>query len=617
MEQLAYTVRDAEETYLVPYWSAGFFHIDPSGELMVSPRREAGATASLAALVRELRASHHGPLLLRFPEILETRLGELHQAFTGAMTKYHYQGGYQGVYPVKVNQHREVVETIAEAGRRYSFGLEAGSRAELALVLAQELDPAALITTNGFKDEEFIRLALLAQGMGRNLVLTLEKFAELEAVLKIAAELGVKPQLGLRYKLHARGSGQWAASGGERAKFGLSTPEILRVIDILGPLGMLDSLVMLHTHIGSQITDIRRIKSAVREAAQTYVQLRKLGAQMNYLNLGGGLAVDYDGSQTVFYASANYTLSEYAEDLVYVVAEVTKAGGEPHPTLVTESGRALTAYHTVHVVPVIDVIRVPGEHPVQVPAGAHPLVGDLAEGESRLSLKNYSETYHDAIEDRETLETLYNLGLVSLHDRALAEEIFYRIARRIQSLIKELGYVPDEFESLPVLLADQLVGNFSVFHSLPDAWAIDQLFPIVPLAGLNRRPNRETILVDISCDSDGKISHYIDLRDVRSTLPLPPQRAGEPLELGIFLTGAYQEALASEHNLFGAIAEISLRLGQGSEPQWLPKDPAARLLRRVGYRELTPWLPDPQHPLAPAFREAHRRLVEGTTYLGD
>jgi arginine decarboxylase len=284
---------------------------------------------------------------------------------------------------------------------------------------------------------------------------------------------------------------------------------------------------------------------------------------------------------------------------------------------VTESGRALTAYHTVHVVPVIDVIRVPGENPVKVPSEAHPLVGDLAEGESRLSLKNYSETYHDAIEDRETLETLYSLGLVSLHDRALAEEIFYRIARRIQSLIKELGYVPDEFESLPVLLADQLIGNFSVFHSLPDAWAIDQLFPIVPLAGLNRRPNREAILVDISCDSDGKISHYIDLRDVRSTLPLPPQRAGEPLELGIFLTGAYQEALASEHNLFGAIAEISLRLGQGSEPQWLPKDPAARLLRRVGYRELTPWLPDPQHPLAPAFLEAHRRLVEGTTYLGD
>ncbi|BBL82928.1 biosynthetic arginine decarboxylase [Thermus thermophilus] len=624
-----FTLKDAEELYLVPHWSGGFFRVGEKGDLEVTPLGPKGPAASLLEIVEALRDEGRPlPLVLRFPQILEARVRDLNEAFLEAMAKYGYQGTYRGVYPVKVNQRRLVLETVARAGRPYHLGLEAGSKPELALILAQDLSEEALITTNGFKDDDFVRLALMGKKLGRNVVITLEKFAELFRVLRLSKELGVKPLLGIRYKLKAKGAGQWEASGGENAKFGLTTPEIVRAVEVLREEGLLDALVMLHAHIGSQVTDIRRIKAAVREAAQTYVQLRKLGAPLRYLNLGGGLAVDYDGSKTNFYASANYTLSEYAENLVYVTKEVVEAQGEPHPILVTESGRAITAYHEVLVLQVIDVIAPPGEaRPSPPPPEAHPLVKELWESLQSLSPKNFQEVYHDAFADKETLQTLYDLGLVSLRDRALAEEIFYHIARRVQAIAQNLPYVPDELEDLEKLLADKLVCNFSVFQSLPDAWAIHQLFPVVPLSRLLEPPTRKATLVDISCDSDGKIDRFIDLHDVRQTLPVHPVRPGEPYYLGVFLVGAYQDVLGSNHNLFGQVGEAHVRVEEEgfAIERFVGGETAERVIEKMGFtaRELMLGVERlvRRSPLSPAekgvFLERYARELQGYTYLED
>ncbi|TFU27734.1 biosynthetic arginine decarboxylase [Thermus tengchongensis] len=624
-----FSPKEAEEIYLVPYWGAGFFRVGRDGELEVTPLGPEGPAASLLEIVETLRDEGRPlPLVLRFPQILEARVRELNEAFRRAMEKYSYHGGYRGVYPVKVNQRRLVLETVAKAGRPYHYGLEAGSKAELALILAQDLSPEALITTNGFKDDDFIRLALMGRKLSRNVVITLEKFAELPRVIRISKELGVRPKLGIRYKLKAKGAGQWEASGGENAKFGLTTPEIIRAVEILKEEGLLDTLVMVHAHIGSQVTDIRRIKAMVREAAQTYVQLRKLGAPIQYLNLGGGLAVDYDGSKTNFYASANYTLPEYAEDLVYVTKEVVEAQGEPHPTLVTESGRAVTAYHEVLVLEVIDVITPPGEaRPSPPPAEAHPLVKELWESLETLSPKNFREVYHDAFADKETLQTLYDLGLVSLRDRALAEEIFYHIARKVYAIVKELPYAPDEFEDLEKLLADKLVCNFSIFQSLPDAWAIHQLFPIVPLSRLNEPPTRQATLVDISCDSDGKIDRFIDLHDVRQSLPVHPIRPGEDYYLGVFLVGGYQDVLGSNHNLFGQVGEAHVVVDEEgfAIERFVPGETAEKVIEKMGFtaRELFLGVERlvRQSRLSPvekgAFLERYMRELQGYTYLED
>ena len=624
-----FTLKDAEELYLVPHWSGGFFRVGEKGDLEVTPLGPKGPAASLLEIVEALRDEGRPlPLVLRFPQILEARVRDLNEAFLEAMAKYGYQGTYRGVYPVKVNQRRLVLETVARAGRPYHLGLEAGSKPELALILAQDLSEEALITTNGFKDDDFVRLALMGRKLGRNVVITLEKFAELFRVLRLSKELGVKPLLGIRYKLKAKGAGQWEASGGENAKFGLTTPEIVRAVEVLQEEGLLDALVMLHAHIGSPVTDIRRIKAAVREAAQTYVQLRKLGAPLRYLNLGGGLAVDYDGSKTNFYASANYTLSEYAENLVYVTKEVVEAQGEPHPILVTESGRAITAYHEVLVLQVIDVIAPPGEaRPSPPPPEAHPLVKELWESLQSLSPKNFQEVYHDAFADKETLQTLYDLGLVSLRDRALAEEIFYHIARRVQTIAQNLPYVPDELEDLEKLLADKLVCNFSVFQSLPDAWAIHQLFPVVPLSRLLEPPTRRATLVDISCDSDGKMDRFIDLHDVRQTLPVHPVRPGEPYYLGVFLVGAYQDVLGSNHNLFGQVGEAHVRVEEEgfAIERFVGGETAERVIEKMGFtaRELMLGVERlvRQSRLSPvekgAFLERYARELQGYTYLED
>jgi arginine decarboxylase len=623
-----YTAKDAEETYLVPHWAAGFFRVGEDGHLEVTPEGNGGPSASLFEIVTDLRDEGRPlPVMLRFPQILEARVVELNEAFRRAIHKYNYRGSYQGLFPVKVNQRRMVVETIARAGKPYAHGLEAGSKAELALILAQDLHKDALIACNGFKDDDFIRLALMGKKLGKNVIITLEKFAELGRVMRIARELGVEPSIGIRYKLKSKGSGQWEESGGEAAKFGLTTPEIMKAVELLAGAGMLGTISMLHSHIGSQVTDIRRIKQAVREIAQTYVQLRKLGAPVRYLNLGGGLAVDYDGSKTAFYASANYSLSEYAEDLVYVTKEICDGHGEPHPTLVTESGRAVTAYHSVLVLEVVDTIKPPGEEKVEEPEDVHPVVKDMFDLARSISAKNYREVYHDAFSNKDTLQNLYDLGLISLRDRALAESLFYQIARKTLKFALEFDYPADELEDLQKMLADKLVCNFSLFQSLPDSWAIKQLFPIVPLSRLDERPTREATLVDITCDSDGKFDRFIDLHDVRNTLPVHEIRAGEPYYLGVFLTGAYQDVLGMSHNLFGRTGEAHVTVdAEGYEiERFVMGEKARRVIERMGYEEgelaeaveklvrssrLTP-------AEKGAFMEQYARELVGYTYLED
>ncbi|WP_027891570.1 biosynthetic arginine decarboxylase [Calidithermus chliarophilus] len=629
MEKLKrYTAKDAEETYLVPHWAAGFFRVGEDGHLEVTPEGPGGPSASLYEIVTDLRDEGRPlPVMLRFPQILEARVVELNEAFRRAIQKYNYKASYQGLFPVKVNQRRMVVETIAKAGKPYAHGLEAGSKAELALILAQDLHKDALIACNGFKDDDFIRLALMGRKLGRNVVITLEKFAELGRVMRIAKQLDVEPQIGIRYKLKTKGSGQWEESGGESAKFGLTTPEIMKVIDMLAEAGMLGTIAMLHSHIGSQVTDIRRIKQAVREIAQTYVQLRKLGAPVRYLNLGGGLAVDYDGSKTAFYASANYSLSEYAEDLVYVTKEICDGHGEPHPTLVTESGRAITAYHSVLVLEVVDTIRPPGEEKVEEPKDVHPVVKDMFDLARSISAKNYREVYHDAFSNKDTLQNLYDLGLISLRDRALAESLFYQIARKTLKFALELDYPADELEDLQKMLADKLVCNFSLFQSLPDSWAIKQLFPIVPLSRLDERPTREATLVDITCDSDGKFDRFIDLHDVRDTLPVHEIRPGEAYYLGVFLTGAYQDVLAMNHNLFGRIGEAHVTVdAEGYEiERFVSGEKARRVIEKMGYEdgELAEAVEKlvRSSKLTPAekgaFMEQYARELVGYTYLED
>ena len=588
MKTTRFTPSDAAELYGIPNWSSGFFHVSEAGEIEVTP--SPGLSATLGEIVAELVARGESlPVILRFPQVIAARVRQLNEAFRYAMREYGYGGRYQGVFPIKVNQRRMVVETVAAAGYEYAHGLEAGSKAELALCLAQELHPDALLCCNGFKDDGFIKLALWGRSVGKNVVITLEKFSELERVLRISRELGVKPAFGVRFKLHARGSGQWEESGGDQAKFGLNAGELLQVVEKLKQEDMLDSLVMLHTHIGSQITDIRRVKLAVREATQVYSDIVDEGVPLKYLNVGGGLGVDYDGSKTSFYASMNYTMQEYAADVVYTVQEVCRGNGVAEPIIVSESGRALSAHHAVLIVPVIDVTGptrgsqfIPGAAPDQ-----HQVVTDLEGILEGINARNYREMYNDAAADKETLHNLFDLGYLTLRDRARGEALFNATLQKLAKLVIGLPYVPDELEDLPKVLADKYICNFSVFQSLPDNWAIQALFPIAPIGRLNERPTRQGTLVDITCDSDGKIEKFIDLRDVKTTLPLH-EPDGNTYYLGIFLMGAYQDVLGSAHNLFGKVSEAHVSARPGGKHTidlFVRGQKARRLIEGMGYEE--------------------------------
>ena len=622
---------DATDLYGVDAWSSGYLRVGDDGALRV---RVGDAEASLPEILTALeRDGRPRPIIVRFPQILEDRLARVNGAFAAVIEEAGYRAGYQGVYPIKVNQRRVVVETLAESGARWRTGLEAGSKAELALILVQDTHPDALIQCNGFKDDDFVRLALWGRKLGKNVTLTLEKVGELDRVLRIAHELGVEPAIGVRFKLHARGSGAWESSGGDDAKFGLTAGELLAVAERLQREGLGHALAMLHTHVGSQITDVRKIRVAVREAAQVYVELAKRGVAPRYLNLGGGLAVDYDGSKTTFHASANYGLREYAEALVYTVQEVCDEAEAPHPTLVTESGRALTAHHAVAVAEVIDAIGRTRD-PVPLPAlpdEPHGLIADLHELLEDVTVKTYRQAYNEAVSIKDTMHQLFDLGYLSLAERAHVERLYNQLLQRVAKVIAGLDYVPEEFEDLSRWLADTYVVNFSLFQTLPDHWAIQALFPIMPLARLDERPTRRATLADISCDSDGKIAKFVDLRDVAATLPLHDLRPGEPYLLGFFLTGAYQDVLANAHNLFGRMAEAHVRLtGDGGFEieRFVPGQKARRVLDNMGYEtdELLGWLDEEiaeaeraGTPLggdeAEALRELYGYELVGYTYL--
>lgn len=547
-----WTTTDASELYEVPRWGKGYFSVNRRGHVAVHPTRDPNLAIDLKELVDRLQLRGLDlPILVRFNGILKDRLREIHDAFAQAIREHDYRGRYICVYPIKVNQQRHVVEQVIHYGRVYGFGLEAGSKPEMLAVVAMT-DADTPIICNGFKDAEFIEMAMLAQKMGRKVIPVVEKYTELGLILKYAQKVGVRPQIGMRIKLAARGSGRWQSSGGWRSKFGLTVSEILHAVDELKERGMLDCFKLLHFHLGSQITNIRHVKTAVTEAARAYADLVKRGAGLEYLDVGGGLGVDYDGSQTNFESSVNYSLSEYAADVVHHVQAVCEEAGVPHPTIISESGRAVAAYHACLVFGVLGVAGQGNgdENLLELPPDAEQPLHDLVDTYKGVTARNVLESFHDAQQAMDVAMTLFSTGYLSLDQRARAENLFWAICRKIKRLTEQLDYVPEELEGLDTLLSDTYFCNFSLFQSMPDSWAIKQLFPVMPIHRLDERPTRHAVLGDITCDSDGKIDQFIDRRDVKRTLRLHPFD-GQPYYLAAFLIGAYQEILGDLHNLFG------------------------------------------------------------------
>jgi arginine decarboxylase len=551
-ELRAWTVKDSADLYNISGWGRDFFGVNEAGRVEVTPAGQGSTRIDLKELVDDLRSRGLNlPILIRFSDILKTRVEELFGAFRQAIAENDYKGTYRGVYPIKVNQQRHVVEELVEYGRPFNLGIEAGSKPELLVALALQDNPDALILCNGYKDRAYIETALLAQKLGRQVVIVVDRMAEVDTIIAAASDLDVRPVIGVRARLATKGAGKWVESTGDRSKFGLTSAELVSAVTRLESVGMLDCLQLLHFHIGSQITAIRAIKDALREASRIFVELYRLGAPMRLIDCGGGLGVDYDGSQTNFHSSVNYTLQEYAADVVSQIAEACNAKGVPHPDIVTESGRALVAHHSVLVFNVLGVNEMlVGQVPESTGAGDHRTIQQLDETYRGISRKNFQEAYHDALQLKEEAVTAFNLGILDLKDRARVEELFWAICERILKIVRDLPYVPDDLEGLEKSLSDTYYCNFSLFQSLPDHWAVRQLFPTLPIVRLNEQPSRRAILADVTCDSDGKMDEFIDLRDVKSSLELH-RINGESYYIGAFLVGAYQEILGDLHNLFG------------------------------------------------------------------
>ena len=564
---LRWTTVDAAEMYEVPRWGNGYFSVSDSGHVLVHPDRDKSKAVDLKELVERLQLRGLDvPVLLRFNGIIKDRLRQLHTAFSDAIREHSYQGSYACVYPIKVNQQREVVEKVVEYGREFGFGLEAGSKPELLAVVAMT-EAQTPIICNGFKDAEFIEMALLAQKVGRHVIPVVEKYTELDLILKYAERLGVRPQIGMRVKLAARGAGRWQSSGGYRSKFGLRANEILTALEELKKRGMEDCFTLLHFHLGSQITNIRQVKAAMNEASRVYAELVHRGAGLKYMDVGGGLGVDYDGSQTNFESSMNYTLEEYARDVVYSIQSVCDDVGVPHPNIISESGRAISAFHSVLVFSVLGVSQQGTESSpdsLSPAEDASQPIHELYQTYRGLNQRNALEGYHDAQQAIDTVMTLFNTGHMPLDERCLGENIYFAICNKIWDLTQSMDYVPEELERLDRMLSDNYFCNFSLFQSIPDSWAIKQLFPVMPIHKLTQVPTRHAVLSDITCDSDGKIDQFIDRRDVRRTLMLHDFK-GAPYYLGIFLIGAYQEILGDLHNLFGDTNAVHVDLSDTGE----------------------------------------------------
>lgn len=559
-----------QSPYGVDEWGAGYFTISPTGHLLVCPFGN-GRAADLLEVVRQSTGQGLSlPLLVRFPQILHTQLQRLYSCFDQAIREFGYQRPYRSVYPLKVNPLQPVVQSLVRAGRPHAFGLEVGSKPELAIALAQPLPPGAWICVNGFKDEQVLELATAASGSDPNVVVVVERLREIPLIVAETRRQGRTPTLGLRCRLYRRGSGRWEASGGETAKFGLASSELLYAVDTLKQEGLLEHLKVLHYHIGSQITSVRRIKDAVKEAARIYAKLYRRGAPLTTLNVGGGLGIDYDGSGTPSDSSVNYSLQEYANNVVYTVQEVCEEEEVPQPDLVSESGRALTAHHALLVTNCESrETDVPMDYLAgsAAPAAAEdeeppPQLAEMEEIARDISVKNFREYYHDAVVNRGDILTLFELGYLALEQKARAEQHFFDVCRKSLAYAQQTGFVSDEFRVLEKAFRAKYVTNFSVFRSAPDAWAIDQLFPILPIHKLNVPPTEKGILVDLTCDSDGVIDNFVDVRDVKEMLELHGAMNGEAYLLAICLLGAYQDIMGDHHNLFGRPAEVAVTLDE-------------------------------------------------------
>jgi arginine decarboxylase len=573
-----WSISAARSLYGIEGWGARYFDINDDGKVVARPLQDAGAAVEIEDVIEEARARGlKFPLLIRFQDILRHRVEAINNAFRNSIAEFNYTGKYRGVFPIKVNQLREVVEEILDAGKPFNFGLEVGSKPELYAGLALQNEQGGLIICNGYKDTPFIRMALMGRKLGKNVIMVVEKLEELKQIISISKQVGVEPAIGIRARLLSKGAGKWAESGGENAKFGLSTVELLAATELLQKEGLAHCFKLLHFHIGSQVPDILTVKKAVQEAARFYAKLHKLGFDLKYVDVGGGLGVDYDGSRSAFDSSTNYSLQEYTNDIVYYIADVCNSEGVPHPDIISESGRAIVAHHSVLVVEVFGAI---GKTRVDVDfkygEGEHRIVKELLDIKRNLTKLNRLEAYHDALERREDAHNMFTLGMLELLDKAKIENLYWEIAIEVVKSFKGQAYIPEEIRKLEDSLGDQYLCNFSVFQSLLDHWALGQLFPIMPVHRLDEQPTREATLVDITCDSDGQINKFIDLRDVRDTLPLHGignGHEGQPYYLGFFLMGAYQDIMGDLHNLFGRVNEVHVFLD--------PDEPAGYYVEEV------------------------------------
>ena len=546
-------IEDSEELYNITGWGTSYFVINDKGHVVVTPRRD-GVAVDLKELVDELQLRDvAAPTLVRFPDILDNRIEKMSSCFKQAAEEYGYKAENFIIYPIKVNQMRPVVEEIISHGKKFNLGLEAGSKPELHAVIAVNTDSDSLIVCNGYKDESYIELALLAQKMGKRIFLVVEKMNELKLIAKMAKQLNVQPNIGIRIKLASSGSGKWEESGGDASKFGLTSSELLEALDFMESKGLKDCLKLIHFHIGSQVTKIRRIKTALREASQFYVQLHAMGFKVEFVDIGGGLGVDYDGTRSSnSEGSVNYSIQEYVNDSISTLVDVSDKNGIPHPNIITESGRALTAHHSVLIFEVLETATLPEWDDEEVIApDAHELVQELYGIWDSLNQNKMLEAWHDAQQIREEALDLFSHGIVDLKTRAQIERLYWSVTREISQIASGLKHAPDEFRKLDKLLADKYFCNFSLFQSLPDSWAIDQIFPIMPIQRLDERPDRTATLQDITCDSDGKIANFISTRNVSHDLPVHSLKGKDAYYIGVFLVGAYQEILGDMHNLFG------------------------------------------------------------------
>ena len=610
-----WTKEKSEELYGIKNWGAGYFTVSDQGEVLVSPQKDnaAGAVSLMDVISGVKERGLDMPVLLRFENLLDSQISFLNNSFRKAMKKLGYKGEYRGVYPIKVNQQQQVVEEVTKFGQRYHHGLEVGSKPELVAALSHMQDKEACLICNGYKDEEFIDLGLYAIKMGFKCFFVIEMPGELDLIIERSKVLGVKPNIGIRIKLSAKAGGHWTESGGDRSIFGLRVSQLIEMVDSLRDRDMLDCLKLLHYHLGSQIPNIRDIRSAVQEATRVYSELVAEGAPMGYLDLGGGLAVDYDGSSTNYTNSRNYTVEEYCSDIVEAVMTTMDSTNTPHPIIITESGRAIVAYYSVLLFDVLDVEKFELYLiPEILPEGTAEQVRNLHDVLKNISHKNIQECYNDALYYRDEIRDMFKHGRISLRERSFAEKIFWNIIHHIAKLKEKLKHSPPDLEDIESAIADIYYCNFSVFQSIPDSWAIDQLFPIMPLHRLLELPKRNAVIADITCDCDGKIDKFIDLHDVRNTLPLHEMRNGDDYYLGIFLVGAYQETLGDLHNLFGDTNVVSVRIDEDGHYDLVREihgDSVADVLTYVEY--------DPKVMLT-RFREtAEEAIREGRITVAD